>query len=106
MQMNIKEKNWNAVGLSGIHCAISSCDAILAQLFGIRHTSPDHKASADLLRSKVQTAESKKNSERLKRILEKKNLNEYLSRSFTQEDANNIHRDVERFYTWTREILN
>jgi len=105
MELNMIDGNWNGVGLAGVHCAISSCDAILAHLFGIRHTSPDHKAAAELLSSKIGDENSRKNSERFRKILDKKNLNEYLSKSFNKTDALAIEKDVERFYSWAKGLL-
>ena len=75
--------NWNAVGLNGVHCTISSNDALLVFYAGIRSSSQDHNVAVELLSSSVKLPEVKSKSQILRRILAKKNLIEYEDRDFT-----------------------
>ena len=61
--------NWNAVGLNGVHCTISSNDALLVFDAGIRSSSEDHNVAVELLSSLVKSPEVKSKSQILRRIL-------------------------------------
>ena len=97
--------NWNAVGLNGVHCTISSNDALLVFYAGIRSSSEDHNVAVELLSSSVKFPEVKSKSQILRRILAKKNLIEYEDRGFTQKEAQDIIKLVDRFYGWVKEKL-
>ena len=97
--------NWNAVGLNGVHCTISSNDALLVFYAGIRPSSQDHNVAVELLSSSVKFPEVKSKSQILRRILAKKNLIEYEDRDFTQKEALDIIKLVDRFYGWVKEKL-
>ena len=97
--------NWNAVGLNGVHCTISSNDALLVFYAGIRPSSQDHNVAVELLSSSVKFPEVKSKSQILRRILDKKNLIEYEDRDFTQKEALDIIKLVDRFYGWVKEKL-
>lgn len=43
MHEAFEKQNWNAVGLTAIHCMISATDAVLAYTAGIRSISRDHR---------------------------------------------------------------
>lgn len=96
--------NWTAVGLNAVHCAISSCDAMLVFHLGIRSSGEDHIQAADLIlrlsQSNVSTAAST-----FKRIIAKKNLIAYENREFRQTEANDIIKLTERFYRWVLSSL-
>jgi HEPN domain-containing protein len=99
--LQAKERgNWNAVGLNAIHCAISSSDAMLVFYAGIRSASDDHLAVIELLSNSVKLPEVKSKCETLRRILVKKSIIEYENRDFTQKEALEISKLVERFYSW------
>jgi len=97
--------NWNAVGLNGVHCAISSNDPLLVFCAGIRSTSKNHNVAVDLLSSSIRSPEIRSKSETLRRILAKKNLVEYENREFTQREALDMIKLVDRFYRWAKEKL-
>jgi len=97
--------NWNAVGLNGVHCTISSNDALLVFYAGIRSSSQDHNVVVELLSSSVKLPEVKSKSQILRRILAKKNLIEYEDRDFTEKEALDIIKLVDRFYGWVKEKL-
>ena len=97
-----KLENWNAVGLNGVHCVISSIDTLLVRHAGIRPTANDHMAVVDLLTSaaakKIKEIPAK--SQAARRIIAKKNLIEYENKDFTRSDALDMIKQVQRFYEW------
>jgi hypothetical protein len=97
-------ENWTAVGLNAVHCAISSCDAMLVFHFGIRSLGEDHVQAADLILRLSQSNASNAAST-FKRIIAKKNLIAYENREFRQKEANDIVKLTERFYRWVHSKL-
>jgi len=91
---------WNSVGLNAVHCAISSSDAMLVFYTGIRSISDDHLAVIDLLLTSIKLPDVKSKCETLRKILTKKSVIEYEDRDFTQNEALEILKLTERFYSW------
>lgn len=92
-------EKWTAVGLNAVHCAISSCDAMLVFHLGIRSVGEDHMQVADLL-SRVPREDIRDEITTLKRIIAKKNVIAYENREFRQTEAVEILKLTERFYSW------
>lgn len=95
-----KRGKWNAVGLNAVHCAISSSDAMLVFYAGIRSISNDHLAVIDLLSNSIKLPDVKSKRETLRKILVQKSIIEYEDRDFTQKEALEILKLMERFYSW------
>lgn len=91
-------ENWTAVGLNAVHCAISSCDALLVFYLGVRSTGESHMQAAELLLRLPQDISGEIAT--FKRILAKKNIVAYENREFRQSDALEILKLTERFYRW------
>ncbi|MFH1724228.1 MAG: HEPN domain-containing protein [Elusimicrobiota bacterium] len=98
--------NWNGAGLAAVHCAISAADAVLVAKAGVRSSSKDHEDAADLIASHVRHPQAKEQARRLRRILQEKNLIEYVDKSYRQDDALELQKHVERFMAWVRPHLN
>jgi len=98
MQTALKTTNWTATGLNAVHCAISSCDAVLTFHLGIRSISDDHMDAVELLQ-RFPSVEAEE-AGTYKRILAKKNLIAYENRDFRQMEAIDIAKLAERFYEW------
>ena len=96
--------NWTATGLNAVHCAISSCDAILTFHLGIRSISDDHMDAVELLQ-RLPSALEGGESNTYKRIVAKKNLIAYENRDFRQSEAIEIAKLAERFYDWAMSKL-
>ncbi len=90
---------WTAVGLNAVHCAISSCDAMLVFHLGIRSIGEDHMQVTDLL-TRVPLRGINDEVAALKRIIAKKNVIAYENREFRQLEALDILKLTERFYDW------
>ena len=98
-------QNWDAVGLNGVHCVISLMDAILVKNKGLRSASEDHLIAADLLNSCSNIEDVVQKSQLAGRIIAKKNLVAYELRNFTETDARDMIKQVQRFYDWAIKIL-
>lgn len=97
-------ENWTGIGLNAVHCAISSCDALLAFYLGIRSISNDHMDVVDLL-IRIPKVKASGEASTFKRIVAKKNLIAYECRDFRQPEALEILKMTERFYRWTLSSL-
>ena len=95
---------WTAVGLTAVHCAISSADALLVFHFGLRSTGDEHAAVVDLL-TRLELDDRRGEINVFKRIIAKKNVIAYENREFRQNEASEISKLTERFYEWTKKNL-
>jgi len=100
----IREK-WNAAGLSAIHAGISSADALLVSLHGIRSSSPKHDDILKLLPGLIKHKDLEKNLNHLRHLISMKNIVEYDQRLITQNEAIGLSRHAERFLGWVKAIL-
>ena len=105
MQHAYKNRMWTSVGLNAVHCAISSCDAILVKSQGIRSSGEDHMQALELL-SRAPVEGIEKQIATVRRIIAKKNVIAYENREFRESDASDIFKQAERFYRWTFDNLN
>lgn len=100
----IKEK-WNAAGLNAIHAGISSADALLVALHGIKSTSPKHDDILKLLSSLMRHREIEENIGHLRSLISMKSVVEYDQRLITQSEAVSLSKHSERFLAWVKNIL-
>lgn len=105
MRQAHKQRMWTAVGLNAVHCAISSCDALLVYSQGIRAAGENHMLATDLL-AKAPIEGIQKQVATVRRIIAKKNVIAYENREFRQSDASDILKQAERFYRWAFDYLN
>jgi HEPN domain-containing protein len=105
MQTSYDNKKWNTVGLTAVHCAISLSDALLAHFGGVRNTNQDHKSAGKLLKNYIKDKSINNQEKHLTKIISKKNLIEYEGRIFIQKDAEEIKKQAERFFDWTKSLL-
>lgn len=100
----VKEK-WNAAGLSAIHSGISSADALLVSLHGIKSTSPKHDDILKLLSSLIKHKALEENIGHLRKLIAMKNIVEYDQRLISQNEAVSLARHAERFLGWVKSVL-
>ena len=93
-------QNWDAAGLNGVHCVISLMDAMLVKKKGLRSASEDHLVAVDLLNSCGDIEDIAQKSQLAGRIIAKKNLIAYEMRNFTETQARDMIKQVQRFYDW------
>jgi len=100
-----KARNWDAVGLNGVHCIISLMDAILVKNKGLRSAGEEHMIAIDLLNSCGNIEDIAHKSQLAGRIIAKKNLIAYELKNFTETEAIDMIKQVQRFYDWAVKIL-
>jgi len=105
MQQAMQAERWNAAGLTAVHCAISSCDAVLVRHTGQRSASSDHDAAADLLSTLTTLPDVDQKTQTLRRILKEKNLIEYEEREITRHGAAGLAKLTERFFQWAEQLV-
>lgn len=98
--------NWNGACLAAVHCAISATDALLVAQAGLRSSSRKHEDAADLVAAHIRHPQVKEQAGRLRGILAQKNLIEYMDRSYRQEDALALEKQVERYVGWAQSLTN
>ena len=98
-QMLTALNNYNAAGTLAVQCGISAADAVCVHEKGIRSLSQNHLDLCDLVKS-IPLPEAKDKSITLKKIISKKNLIQYESRSIYKNEANEIIKGATRFYQW------
>ena len=100
-----QKKNWNGVGLSGVHACISATDALLVKHSGVRSSSDAHQDAVGLLKSKLKHVDIEAAARRLGRILAEKNLIEYMDKSYTPEEASALKINVDRCIEWAKRLI-
>lgn len=97
---SLDKGDWDAAGLTAVHCAISANDAVIVITKGIRSASSKHDDSVTLLESTVDTPGVKSATSQLKRLVAKKNLIEYEERMFKESEARDAVKNASRFLSW------
>lgn len=95
----LKEGNSNAVGTLAIQCAISSADAVCVKEKGTRSISQDHFDVCELIGS-VTLPDAAGKAALLRRNIGKKNLIQYERRNMTASEAEEMAKNVTKFYQW------
>lgn len=107
MKDELVKKRWNMAALAGIHCAISACDALTIFFLGKKHKGIKHADAAKLLASVegLDLKELREKSSQFISILDFKTPVEYDKILFREQDARELSKRVERFYSWVKEKL-
>lgn len=93
------ERAWNSVGLLGVHCVISACDALTVQRAGQRWSGQDHAGVIGMVRS-LPLSKSEVVVRQIARVLDQKNRVEYEAREFTEREATEIRQWSTRVLRW------
>lgn len=104
-QDSLIKGKWNAAGLNAVHSGVSSADALLVSLHGIRSTSPKHDDILKLIPNLVKHKELEENINHLRRLIAMKNIVEYDQRLITQSEAVSLSKHAERFLAWVKSII-
>ena len=107
MKDELVKRRWNMTALAGVHCAISACDALTIFFLGKKHKGIKHADAAKLLAGVegLDTRELKEKSSQFISILDFKTPVEYDKTLFREQDARELAKRVERFYSWVKEKL-
>jgi|HubBroStandDraft_1064217.scaffolds.fasta_scaffold243015_2 hypothetical protein len=98
------EGAWNSVGLLGVHCAISTCDALTVQRTGQRWSGQDHGGVIGMVGS-LGHPDADRALRQVTRVLEAKNRVEYESREFTEKESEEVRQSVSRVLNWVTPLL-
>jgi len=90
---------WNAVGLLGVHCVISACDALTVQRAG------QHHAGVIGMVSSLHLPNSSPSLRQVSNVLDQKNRVEYEAREFTAKEAEEIRQNASRVLAWVTTLL-
>lgn len=104
MEDELTNKRWNLAVLAGVHCAISTCDALTIFFLGRKHKGIKHADAAKLLASieGLDPKELREKSSQFISILDFKTPVEYGKTVFKESDARELAKRVERFYSWVK----
>lgn len=96
--------NWNAAATLAVQCAISSADAICVYEKGIRSISQDHLDVCGLV-ANLTIKEADEKSKQLRKVIIRKNMVQYESRSVRKADADEMVKCSTRFYQWVNQEM-
>lgn len=97
---------WTAAGVIIVHSAIAFTDALCIKLAGVKSIGEDHEDAVTLLESSVTESEDKlKAINQLKRIIEEKTKVSYLGELYSQSQAIDMWKRLERFRRWAISVL-
>jgi HEPN domain-containing protein len=105
MHAAFSEGNWDAVGLSAVHMAISLNDALTGLRAGVRSAGPKHDDAVDLFRRNFTEGKSQGAAEDLRWLIGKKSLVEYESRALTEKEAEESVERADRFLEFAKRKL-
>jgi len=101
MVLAAAHRAWNSVGLLGVHCVISGCDALTVRLAGQRWSGQDHAGVYGVLSSLNLPGDSVA-LRHVSNVLERKNRIEFESTAFSKEEGIAVSQSASRFLTWVR----
>lgn len=104
MLLAFNSENWNAAATLAVQCAISSADAVCVHYRGARSISQDHLDVCELV-SLVALEGAGEKSKQLRKVIARKNMVQYESRSARRADADEMVKVTTRFYQWVLEDL-
>jgi len=104
MLLAFNSENWNAAATLAVQCAISSADAVCVHYRGVRCVSRDHLDVCELV-SLVALEDAGEKSKQLRKVIARKNMVQYESRSARRADADEIVKVTTRFYQWALENI-
>ena len=104
MDVAASGRAWNSVGLLGVHCVISSCDALTVRLGGQRWSGQDHAGVHGMVQS-LKLPSSEVPLRQIADVLDKKNRVEYEAREFAEKEAEEVRKKARRVLMWVKDCL-
>lgn len=106
MLTSLEDREWDSVLLLGVHAVISATDALLIFHAGRRSISQSHQDVVSLLVQSLPDREDvRQNANRLSQLLNQKHVVEYEPRRFTEKEALEFSKKVERYVEWVLKQL-
>ncbi|MBI2445704.1 hypothetical protein HYV43_04920 [Candidatus Micrarchaeota archaeon] len=99
------ERNWSAASLNGIHCMISTADALCTYYLGKRSAGFKHEDAAWLV-GQTGLPNCTEKAKQFLDVIRLKNLVEYEADEPTENQALQIVKQVTRFYEWAVQQIN
>ena len=99
MKLSQDKALWNSAGLNAVHCAISLSDALTIYYLSQRFSGDDHRHASELL-SRISIEGVAQQAHSFKKIISKKHMIAYEEREFRKSEADEIAKQIERFYRW------
>jgi hypothetical protein len=104
MKIAAESGEWNQAMLSGIHCAISSIDAVTTWYLGLKSNSQNHLDVVGLL-LRTSAPQASERVRQLQEILSLKTRVEYGTEELTPSKASTAVKQVERLFFWAKTVL-
>ena len=107
MDAAYQAKRWNAVGLNGIHCVISCCDALTVYFLGKRSAGERHEEVVKLLQQIADIDEGvmRQKIMQVLDVIRPKARVEYHAEVFTEREASTIVKQTKRIYEWVSGLI-
>ena len=105
MKLALENKLWTAAGREAVFVCINMSDALLAKHNGLRNISKDHMDVVKVVATVLPMSDRKNQSNRLRKVIQMKNLIDYESREFSEKSANDIALQATRFYEWGESVF-
>jgi hypothetical protein len=90
---------WNSVGLLGVHCVISACDALTVGLASQRWSGQEHAGAVEVVAS-LNLPDSDRRIRQISEVLSMKKRVEYEAREFTEREAEHVRERAGRLLSW------
>jgi HEPN domain-containing protein len=104
MDVAASHRAWNSVGLLGVHCVTSACDALTVGLGGQRWSGRDHAGVHGMVLS-LRLSGSEVVLRQIADVLDQKSRVEYEAREFTENEAEEVRTKARRVLAWVKGSL-
>ena len=101
----IIKENYDSAALNGIHAVISLIDALLIFNHGVVSASQNHEDAIRLLVELIKTPDIKEKAKHALAFIRQKTVIEYWDTLTTRNQAIDISKHVNRFYSWVKSRL-
>ena len=101
----IIKENYDSAALNGIHAVISLIDALLIFNQGVVSASQNHEDAIRLLVELIKTPDIKEKAKHALAVIRQKTVVEYWDTLTTRNQAIDISKHVNRFYSWVKSRL-
>jgi len=99
-------QEWNAATINAIHCCIAASDAMCVYFLGKRYAGENHEDVVKLFKTiKRNDEELNKNTNRIIRIINIKNMAEYEERLVFRSETEKVLKNCERFLEYVKKDL-
>jgi len=105
MESSLVKKQFDSTALEGIHCIISTIDALLIYRGSIVSASAKHEDAVKLLTEIWDLEDVNEAAKHAFRVLKLKTDVEYTDYQVTEKQAQELHKHTQRFFVWAKTKL-